>query len=176
MIFKDELLQLGEEGGRRAAKELSFAVENYVADNFPTIISPKIVTKMYVNMKALCDACIRIGVVMDPSLLDEFVRGFNSSFPLFDLIDVGTGKNAAHDKIKGMQCTCSSRFALTGCRYFRRDLQITPIQLPLSPDFPRLFRRIAVPSDIGRDISRHGAFRSTVTNRGDPIRKESRAS
>ncbi|KAL4753254.1 hypothetical protein BDW72DRAFT_36487 [Aspergillus terricola var. indicus] len=100
MIFKDELLQLGEEGGRRAAKELSFAVENYVADNFPTIISPKIVTKMYVNMKALCDACIRTGVVMDHSLLDEFVRGFNSSFPLFDLIDVGTGKNAAHDKIK----------------------------------------------------------------------------
>ncbi|KAL3436186.1 hypothetical protein BDV09DRAFT_51445 [Aspergillus tetrazonus] len=100
MIFKDELLQLGEQGGRRAAKELSFAVENYVADNFPTIISPKIVTKMYVNMKALCDACIRTGVVMDPSLLDEFVRGFNSSFPLFDLIDVGTGKNAAHDKIK----------------------------------------------------------------------------
>ncbi|KAL4980079.1 hypothetical protein BDW66DRAFT_125577 [Aspergillus desertorum] len=100
MIFKDEFLQLGEEGGRKAAKELSFAVENYVADNFPTIISPKIVTKMYVNMKALCDACIRAGVTTDPSLLDEFVRGFNSTFPLFDLMDVGTGPNAAHYKIK----------------------------------------------------------------------------
>ncbi|KAL4912275.1 hypothetical protein BDW62DRAFT_26094 [Aspergillus aurantiobrunneus] len=100
MIFKDELLQLGEEGGRKAAKELSFAVEDYVTVNFPSIISPKIITRMYVNMKALCDACIHGGVTTDPSILDEFARGFNSSFPLFDLVDVGARKNAAHDKIK----------------------------------------------------------------------------
>ncbi|KAL3478633.1 hypothetical protein BJX99DRAFT_102425 [Aspergillus californicus] len=100
MIFQDELLQLGEEGGRKAAKELSSAVEVYVTDNFPSIISPKIVTKMYVNMKGLCDACVRGGITTDPSVLDEFARGFNSSFPLFDLVDVGAGKDAAHDKIK----------------------------------------------------------------------------
>ncbi|KAL4923945.1 CCCH zinc finger protein [Aspergillus undulatus] len=100
IIFRDDLLQLGEEGGRKAATELSFAVEDYVSDNFPSIVSPKIITKMYVNMKALCDACVRGGVTTDPSILDEFARGFNGSFSLFDLIDVGSGKNAAYDKIK----------------------------------------------------------------------------
>ncbi|KAL4807658.1 hypothetical protein BDV18DRAFT_151607 [Aspergillus unguis] len=100
IIFKDEFIQQGEEGGRRAAKDLSFAVEDYVSDKFPSIISPKIVAKMYVNMKALCDTLVRAGVTTDSSILDEFARGFNSSFPLFDLLDVGSGKNAAHDKIK----------------------------------------------------------------------------
>ena len=109
IIFKDDLLQLGEEGGRKAATELSFAVEDYVTNKFPSIISPKILTKMYVNMKSLCDACVRGGITTDPSILDEFARGFNGSSPLFDLIDVGLGQNAAHDKIKGMQCTCRTR-------------------------------------------------------------------
>ncbi|KAL4801159.1 hypothetical protein BDV19DRAFT_8865 [Aspergillus venezuelensis] len=100
IIFKDDLLQLGEEGGRKAATELSFAVEDYVTNKFPSIISPKIITKMYVNMKSLCDACVWGGITTDPSILDEFARGFNGSSPLFDLIDVGLGQNAAHDKIK----------------------------------------------------------------------------
>ncbi|KAL2862754.1 CCCH zinc finger protein [Aspergillus lucknowensis] len=100
MIFQDELLQLGEKGGRKAAEELSAKVEAYVTDNFPNIISPKIITKLYVNMKGLCDASVRGGVMTDPSILDEFARGFNGSFSLFDLVDVGTGKDAAHDKIK----------------------------------------------------------------------------
>lgn len=107
MIFKDELLQLGEEGGRKAAKELSLAVEDYVGDNFTSIISSKIIAKMYVNMKALCDACVRGGITTDPSTVDEFLRGFNNSFPLFDIVDVGAAKNAAHDKIKGMRLVSS---------------------------------------------------------------------
>ncbi|KAI9373674.1 hypothetical protein BJX61DRAFT_532987 [Aspergillus egyptiacus] len=100
MVFQDELLQLGEEGGHKAAKQLSTAVEAYVTENFPSLISPKIITKMYVNMKGLCDACVRGGITTDPSVVDEFARGFNGSFPLFDFVDVGAGKGAAHDKIK----------------------------------------------------------------------------
>ncbi|KAJ0418947.1 hypothetical protein BJY00DRAFT_171535 [Aspergillus carlsbadensis] len=100
MIFHDELLQLGEEGGRKAAKELSSSVEAYVDENFPSIISPKTITKLYVNMKGLCDSCVRGGITTDPSILDDFARGFNSSYPLFDLVDIGSTKDAAHDKIK----------------------------------------------------------------------------
>ncbi|KAL4871052.1 hypothetical protein BDV12DRAFT_36930 [Aspergillus spectabilis] len=119
MIFKDELLQLGEEGGRRAANELSSAIEDYVTNNFPSIISPKIMTNIYVNMKGLCDACVRGGITTDPSVLDEFARGFTSSFPLFDFVDVGAGKDAAHDKIKEIfklhlyNCHCHQIFL--GC-------------------------------------------------------------
>ncbi|KAL2857001.1 hypothetical protein BJX68DRAFT_229908 [Aspergillus pseudodeflectus] len=100
MIFHDELLQMGEDGGRKAAKELYSSVEAYVDENFPSIISPKIITKLYVSMKGLCDSCVRGGITTDPSILDDFARGFNSSYPLFDLVDVGSGKDAAHDKIK----------------------------------------------------------------------------
>ncbi|KAL4909279.1 hypothetical protein BDW74DRAFT_79612 [Aspergillus multicolor] len=139
MVFKDELLQLGEEGGRKAAKELSHAVEEYVADNFPTIISPKIVTKMYVNMKALCDACIRAGIATDPSILNEFARGFNSTFPLFDLMDIGLEKSAAHDKIKETfklhlyNCHCHQIFL--GCSeesLYRQTLEETLTDMELS--------------------------------------------
>lgn len=168
MIFRDELLQQGEEGGRKAAYDLSFAVEDYVTANFPSIISPKIVTKMFVNMRALCDACVRAGVTTDSSIPEEFARGFNSSFPLFDLMDVGSAPNAAHDKIKGMQCTCRVPFYRSGLecradrlpRLFGRDLQITFIQLPLSPDLFGLLRRITISSNPGRDSGGHGAFRT----------------
>ncbi|KAL4878870.1 hypothetical protein BJY04DRAFT_194781 [Aspergillus karnatakaensis] len=119
MIFKDELLQLGEEGGRKAANELLSVVDDYVANNFPSIISPKIVTNMYVNMKGLCEACVRGGITTDPSVLDDFARGFTSSYPLFNFVDVGPGNDAAHDKIKEIfklnlyNCHCHQIFM--GC-------------------------------------------------------------
>ncbi|KKK25468.1 hypothetical protein ARAM_006009 [Aspergillus rambellii] len=100
IIFQEEFLQLGERGGQKAAKALYSAIEAYIAASFSSIVSPKIMAKMFVNMKALCESCVRGGITTDPSVLDEFARGFNGSFPLFDLVDVGVGKDAAHDKIK----------------------------------------------------------------------------
>ncbi|BAE60406.1 unnamed protein product [Aspergillus oryzae RIB40] len=54
---------------------------------------------MYVNVKGLSDLCVRGGVTTEPSLIEDFVRGFNASYPLFDLVDIGAGKESAHDKI-----------------------------------------------------------------------------
>ncbi|KAF5859380.1 hypothetical protein ETB97_002940 [Aspergillus alliaceus] len=99
IIFKDEYLQQGEQGGQNAAEKLHSALQDYVFGNFPTINSPKIITKMYTNVKGLSDLCLRGGVTTEPSLVDDFVRGFNASYPLFDLVDIGAGKESAHDKI-----------------------------------------------------------------------------
>ncbi|GAB1193835.1 hypothetical protein APSETT444_003068 [Aspergillus pseudonomiae] len=99
IIFKDEYLQQGEQGGQNAAKKLHSALQDYVSGNFPTINSPKVITKMYVNVKGLSDLCVRGGVTTEPSLIEDFVRGFNASYPLFDLVDIGPGKESAHDKI-----------------------------------------------------------------------------
>lgn len=69
-------------------------------------------TKLYVNVKGLSDTCVRAGIVSDPSLVDDFVRGFNSSAPLFDLVDIGSRKDKVHDKIGGMRCAHRVAFRL----------------------------------------------------------------
>ncbi|PYI06790.1 hypothetical protein BO78DRAFT_396994 [Aspergillus sclerotiicarbonarius CBS 121057] len=97
IVFRDEFLQKGEEGGKIAAKKLATALENYVFSNFPGLDVPKIIARMYVNLKGLGEICVRGGITTDPSSLEEFARGFNNSHPLFDLVD--TGADSAHEKI-----------------------------------------------------------------------------
>ena len=46
--------------------------------------------------------CVRGGILHEQSLLDDFVRGFNESIPLFDMVDVGVGKDGPYHKIGGM--------------------------------------------------------------------------
>ncbi|KAL4893456.1 hypothetical protein BDV59DRAFT_177451 [Aspergillus ambiguus] len=99
ITFKDEYLQMGEHGGRNAASKLHAALQDYVAGSFPGVNSPKIITKMYVNVKGLGELCVRGGVTTEPSLIEDFARGFNGSFPQFELVDIGTDKDSAHEKI-----------------------------------------------------------------------------
>ena len=61
-------------------------------------------TKIYINMKGLSELCARGNIITEQSLLDDFVRGFNGAVPLFDLVDIGAGKDKPFDKIGGMQC------------------------------------------------------------------------
>lgn len=160
LIFKDEFLQHGEQGGRNAATQLSTALQDYVESHFAGI-APKIMTKIYANVKGLSENCARGGIINEQSLLDDFVRGFNGTVPLFDLIDIGTGKNKPYDKIGGMQgfiavarcwvCLCcwipfviqspatsaivASAHTLTYWLAIR-DFRTVSVQLPLSPDLP----------------------------------------
>lgn len=101
-MFKDEFLLLGEQGGRNAAKQLWKSLQSYVATNLPTIAEPKIMTKIYLNVKGLLDTYNRGGMTVEISTISDFIRGFNESASFFEIVDVGTGKNKAHDKIKGM--------------------------------------------------------------------------
>ncbi|KAJ5558970.1 hypothetical protein N7461_002942 [Penicillium sp. DV-2018c] len=100
IIFKDEFLQLGEQGGRNAAKQLWKSLQSYVTTNLATITEPKIMTKIYLNVKGLIETYVRGGINLDASTLSDFIRGFNESTSFFEIVDVGTGKNKAHDKIK----------------------------------------------------------------------------
>jgi hypothetical protein len=102
MIFNDEFLRNGEQGGKDAANQLIATLNEYVAQNLPNVISPKIVTHVFANIKGLGDACYNTGIVYKPSAVDDFVRGFNDSQPLFDFVDIGQGKDSADDKISGI--------------------------------------------------------------------------
>lgn len=104
IIFKDEFLQLGEQGGRNAAKQLWKSLQGYVTTILSTLTEPKIMTKIYLNVKGLMETYLRGGIALETSTISEFIRGFNESASFFEIVDVGTGKNKAHDKIKGMWC------------------------------------------------------------------------
>lgn len=108
MIFNDELLQQGEKGGKEAASQLWSAMNNFVQQALPLLASPKIVARIYANVKGLGDVLQKSGILDRASLFEDFARGFNGCKLLFDFIDVGTGKDKADDKITGAsRCSIS---------------------------------------------------------------------
>ncbi|KAJ5980779.1 hypothetical protein N7481_008077 [Penicillium waksmanii] len=82
IIFKDEFLQQGEEGGRNAAKQLYTALHTYVTANLPNIKVPKLLTKIYLNVRVFSEI------------------GFNETMSFSEIVDIGSGKNKALDKMK----------------------------------------------------------------------------
>ncbi|KAH1465239.1 hypothetical protein KXX13_003125 [Aspergillus fumigatus] len=125
LIFKEEFLKQGEQGGKIAVKQLSTALQDYITTHFPNIASPKIVTMIYMNVKGLADLCIQGGIKMELSVLEAFVRGFNGNGLLSDIIDVGTGKNKASDKIEETNIVSASASQETNAR---SSLTPSPVQ------------------------------------------------
>ena len=101
MIFNDDLLQQGEKGGKEAAGQLWSAMNDFVHRNLRHLSSPKILARIYANVKGLGDVLQKSSIIDRASLFEDFARGFNGSKLLFDFIDVGTGKDKADDKITG---------------------------------------------------------------------------
>ncbi|KAJ5690590.1 hypothetical protein N7462_004982 [Penicillium macrosclerotiorum] len=100
VIFKDEFLQAGEEGGQNAAEQLHTAILAYLATSLPTINAPKIMTKIYLNVKCFGEQCVRAGLISEPVAIHDFIRGFNETTSFSEIVDIGSGKNKAHDKIQ----------------------------------------------------------------------------
>ncbi|KAH1301642.1 hypothetical protein KXX11_003708 [Aspergillus fumigatus] len=125
LIFKEEFMKQGEQGGKIAVKKLSTALQDYITTHFPNIASPKILTMIYMNVKGLADLCIQGGIKMELSVLEAFVRGFNGNGLLSDIIDVGTGKNKASDKIEETNIVSASASQETNAR---SSLTPSPVQ------------------------------------------------
>ncbi|KAI9671490.1 MAG: hypothetical protein M1817_003541 [Caeruleum heppii] len=102
MIFQDNLLQKGEQGGKDAAGLLATTVRDYLQRDFQSIPSDcKIVARLYANVKGLAEACYFDGIVPSPAVIEDFARGFTKGRHLFDFIDVGSGKERADNKVSG---------------------------------------------------------------------------
>lgn len=101
IIFKDEFLQQGEEGGRNAAKQLSTALNTYLTTNLSNINIPKLLTKIYMNVRVFGEMCTRSGIIADPSGIHDFIRGFNETMSFSEIVDIGSSKNTVLDKMKG---------------------------------------------------------------------------
>jgi hypothetical protein len=102
IIFKDEFLQAGEEGGRNAADQLYASIHSYLKSNLPSVTTPKIMMKIYMNAKGFGEQCARNGVFTDPCAIHDFIRGFNETMSCSEIVDVGSGKSSAHNKIQGL--------------------------------------------------------------------------
>ncbi|PYH44007.1 CCCH zinc finger protein [Aspergillus saccharolyticus JOP 1030-1] len=88
-IFQDEYLKKGAQGGKLAAEKLHDELEGYVANQLPTVKDLNILIRMYINVRGLSETCIRGGITIDSSLLEGFIRGFNSCYASMDIVDTG---------------------------------------------------------------------------------------
>ena len=61
----------------------------------------ELVVKAYANMDEVCRALVTSGTVRKPVVFRHFWHGFVSQRALFDVIDVGSGKERANNKIRG---------------------------------------------------------------------------
>ena len=102
MIFHQNLLPKGEEGGKIAANAIKHAALDWARTNVPeTPDEVKVIVRVYADVRGISNACTKAGIINHPSLLQDFVHGFTSCDPLFDFIDVGTGTDAADQKVVG---------------------------------------------------------------------------
>lgn len=97
MIFNENLISQGLEGGKQAANLLRNSVLhqcNEVTHDF------EIMAKVCANVSGLSKALRRDGTLANADDFKEFTLGFTQGKASFDFIDVGHGKERADSKIK----------------------------------------------------------------------------
>jgi hypothetical protein len=101
-IFTQELIKNGRQGGHQAASLLSKGIHEYLALAQSTAAGRgQLWVTVYMNQRGLSET-LAANNLCTLDEFDEFVIGFNQSSPLFSIVDVGNGKEAADAKIKGM--------------------------------------------------------------------------
>ncbi|KAI0019815.1 hypothetical protein F4780DRAFT_745036 [Xylariomycetidae sp. FL0641] len=96
LIFKEQLLRQGIEGGRKAAN----ALRDVVAEHLTFANQTEIIAKVVANVPGLVSALKRDGSIDNEMDLKDFILGFNQARASFDFVDLGYGKQRADDKIK----------------------------------------------------------------------------
>lgn len=99
-IFLPELITSGQEGGRRAAALLNQGLTEHIAAVEPSSGRAQVWLTIYCNQKGLAETLVN-NKACTAEQFDDFVTGFNQASPLFSIVDVGIGKEAADAKIKG---------------------------------------------------------------------------
>ncbi|TFK57272.1 hypothetical protein OE88DRAFT_1690849 [Heliocybe sulcata] len=99
-IFSQELLTKGQNGGRQAAMLLTKGIITYMADHGgATTGRSQLWLTIYCNKSGLLETLMNHHICTAEQF-ESFMLGFNQSSPLFCMVDVGSGKEAADAKIK----------------------------------------------------------------------------
>ncbi|KAK2015884.1 hypothetical protein LZ32DRAFT_689253 [Colletotrichum eremochloae] len=102
MPFMDDLIEQGLEGGKKAVSLLRKAVASELKSVDPSLPHHlQFVVRVFANMKGLAKTYTELGTISDPSVLYEFVRGFNMTNATCEFVDAGNGKECADEKMKG---------------------------------------------------------------------------
>ncbi|RDL35457.1 Uncharacterized protein BP5553_07388 [Venustampulla echinocandica] len=96
MIFSENLVRQGREGGKEAAN----ALRNTVLENCEFAEEIEVMAKVCANVTGLSKAMLRDGFLDSGDDLREFTLGFTQGKASFDFVDVGHGKERADSKIK----------------------------------------------------------------------------
>ena len=91
-----------EIGGRDAADEVHSKIKDYAKNLKLDAENTDITVRAYADLKSLRSACVRNGKMRESSSMSLFTHGFNQRQALFDFVDVGLGKEAADNKVRGM--------------------------------------------------------------------------
>ncbi|KAF2416981.1 hypothetical protein EJ08DRAFT_703525 [Tothia fuscella] len=100
-IFHQDLLTAGQDRGSDAASRLHIAVKRYVQERYEHLRDYSVIVSIFANLEGLGRKLASVGFVQSPHGLRAFARSFTLHQPLFNIIDVGEGKERADYKVKG---------------------------------------------------------------------------
>lgn len=92
----------GKDGGAEAASQLQTELQLQLKQLYPDshVSSWNIVVNVVLNMQGLGQKLHACGIINNPNELAAFGRSFGLAQPLFNFIDVGSGKERADHKIR----------------------------------------------------------------------------
>lgn len=111
-IFTPQLIALGQSGGHKAASQLSNSIKDHIR-SLDEIRQFQLSVYIFLNKRGLTDTFSRCGYHAAKARLEDFITGFNQATERFMMVDVGSGKEAADSKIKGMAFRSTQRIVLT---------------------------------------------------------------
>ncbi|ETN41849.1 uncharacterized protein HMPREF1541_03788 [Cyphellophora europaea CBS 101466] len=153
MLFTKDLLSRGEKGGKEAATLLQAALTDFVSTDLGHLDSVRITVRIYADISTLSENLTKCKEIDKPSVLHDFIHGFNNNKLLFDFVDVGTRNDAAGDKIsENMRLSlydCHCHAVLLGCS--------------LNNDYARIIDRVAQDTEVANHL---------VLLEGAPFEKE----
>lgn len=100
-IFQDQLLRGVIHGGSEAGHLLHSEIKRHIQERHEGSGHWAIMVQIYANFEGLARKLVSIGMLRTTGEFDAFAKSFNLSQPLFNLVDVGSGKERADHKIKG---------------------------------------------------------------------------
>ncbi|PSN67867.1 hypothetical protein BS50DRAFT_620322 [Corynespora cassiicola Philippines] len=106
-LFQDQLLQAAGNGGSEAASMLQHAIHDHIASIYSNSGNWSVMVNVYVSLDKLAQKLASVQLVRHSQDLRSFAQSFNVNQPLFNIIDVGQGKERADHKIKEMLRTFS---------------------------------------------------------------------
>lgn len=101
-------MRAGRSGGVDAADLLAKSIKGYIALLDTSAGQWSIVVRVYAHFSGLADYLSRSGFIDSAANFVAFAGGFTQHQPLFDFVDVGSGKERADHKIKGRKISYPS--------------------------------------------------------------------